>query len=112
MLISKLKPKDIRSGQRDDLALVPELCRMTGITDNMRNNFQLMKALANVTHVGPAPRLEKLQKFNKRMQDNPDIQKELSGWEMKLSPDFVKVPGRVLAPETIIVSKLFHVYFS
>jgi len=40
MLISRAKAKDIRGGLAEIIALVPELCRATGINDNMRQNFQ------------------------------------------------------------------------
>lgn len=40
LLISKAKARDIRGGQSDYVALIPELCRCTGLTDQMRNNFQ------------------------------------------------------------------------
>jgi predicted DNA-binding transcriptional regulator AlpA len=32
------------------LILVPELCQMTGLTDSMRANFQLMKEMALITN--------------------------------------------------------------
>lgn len=40
MLMSKPKDKDIRGGKSELIALVPELCRATGLSDQMRNNFQ------------------------------------------------------------------------
>lgn len=40
MLVSKAKLRDIRGGQDEQILLVPELCRATGITDDMRNNFR------------------------------------------------------------------------
>lgn len=32
------------------LVFVPELCQMTGLSDSMRANFQLMKEMGNITH--------------------------------------------------------------
>lgn len=40
LIVSKAKLRDIRGGQDDHILLVPELCRATGITDDMRNNFR------------------------------------------------------------------------
>jgi len=37
-----------KTGNR--LVLIPELCQMTGLSDSMRANFQLMKAMGNHTH--------------------------------------------------------------
>lgn len=42
MLMSKVKPKDFRNNPdlEEFVSLVPELCRATGMTDQMRANFQ------------------------------------------------------------------------
>ena len=32
-----------------DIYLIPELCVVTGLTDDMRNDFHLMKEIAEVT---------------------------------------------------------------
>ena len=40
--------KDRKSGK--EVALVPELCQMTGLTDQQRANFNLMRDLAGVLH--------------------------------------------------------------
>lgn len=42
LLISRPKEKDLRGGRKSDdpILLVPELCRATGITDEMRSNFR------------------------------------------------------------------------
>lgn len=40
MLLSKAKEKSIRGGQNELIALVPELCRATGMSDAMRTNFK------------------------------------------------------------------------
>jgi aubergine-like protein len=37
----------------------------TGLTDPMRNNFQLMRALADHTRMDPKRRVEQLLNFNK-----------------------------------------------
>lgn len=54
--MSNLKEKDIRGGQADKIILVPELCRATGLTEDMRTNFRTMKELSTFTRVGPASR--------------------------------------------------------
>lgn len=40
LLMSKAKEKDIRGGRDQMIALIPELCRATGLSENMRNNFR------------------------------------------------------------------------
>ena len=41
-----------------DIALIPEICEMTGLTDQHRANFNLMKDLATVLHKTPKERKE------------------------------------------------------
>ena len=43
--------------------LVPELVHPTGLTDEMRENFRLMKAIADQTLQRPQLRLQKLYSF-------------------------------------------------
>lgn len=40
LLVSSLKEKDVRGKQSKDIILIPELCRATGLTDDMRANFR------------------------------------------------------------------------
>jgi aubergine len=51
MLVSEPKPADVRAGRKESILLVPEFCRATGLTDKMRANFQMMKAMAEHTQV-------------------------------------------------------------
>lgn len=43
LLVSLPKAADIRRGNTKPLKLVPELCSMTGLSDEQRANFKLMK---------------------------------------------------------------------
>ncbi|XP_026671675.1 piwi-like protein Siwi isoform X2 [Ceratina calcarata] len=103
MLVSKVKAKDRRAGQPEIIYLVPELCRATGMTDRMRENFQLMRALSEHTRVSPQARIDKLLSFNNRLRSQPGIVQELNEWNLKLDSHLVNVPGRVLPPEKIIL---------
>lgn len=40
LILSRSKDKQKRGGQADLIALIPELCRATGLTDDMRSNFR------------------------------------------------------------------------
>lgn len=47
--------------QNTDLCcLVPELCNLTGLTENMKNDFKLMKVLNNATLLEPEKRRKAL----------------------------------------------------
>lgn len=43
--------------------LVPELCSPTGLTDDMRSNFKLMKEVTNLTCISPLKRQTALREF-------------------------------------------------
>ncbi|XP_049852397.1 LOW QUALITY PROTEIN: piwi-like protein Siwi [Schistocerca gregaria] len=105
LLVSQPKQRDRRRGINNLIYLIPELCRTTGITDEMRSNFSLMRALAEHTRLGPATRQERLRKFQDRLRTNPQVQKDLKQWNMSLSDELVTVPARVLDPEKIYLQK-------
>ena len=55
MLISRIKPRRGDQIQEDKLvALIPELCFITGLTDEQRANFAVMKDLGDHTRLSPA----------------------------------------------------------
>ncbi|XP_036145933.1 piwi-like protein Siwi [Monomorium pharaonis] len=94
MLVTKTKRKG-NAGQ-ELVYLVPELCRATGLTESMKENFHLMKALAHHTCIAPASRIEKLMRFNHRLRGEPKVIQELQDWNMTLERNLVEIPGRVL----------------
>lgn len=68
MLVTRSKAREQRAGGDLLVYLVPELCRLTGLTDEMRANNSLMKDLAVYTRVDPESRIERLNAFNARLQ--------------------------------------------
>lgn len=48
LLISLTKARERRSGEAEYVYLVPELCRLTGLTDEMRADFHLMRDLGRM----------------------------------------------------------------
>ncbi|XP_066593519.1 piwi-like protein Siwi [Prorops nasuta] len=105
LLVTRTKPRDRRAGQSEMVYLVPELCRSTGLTDEMRNDFNLMRALDKHTRVGPDVRIRKLMSFNARLLGERPIVNELSMWNMQLDSKLVEIPGRLLDPERLKFAK-------
>ncbi|XP_050489341.1 piwi-like protein Siwi isoform X1 [Bombus huntii] len=101
LLVTRARPRDRRSGKCELIYLVPELCRATGLTDKMRENFGLMRSLADFTRVSPNARMTKLMEFNKRLLSEPAIKTELDQWNLKLSNRLLDIPARVLDAELI-----------
>ncbi|XP_076545274.1 piwi-like protein Siwi [Osmia lignaria lignaria] len=103
MLVTRLKPRERRAGQPEMVYLVPELCRATGLTDSMRENFHLMRALAEHTRISPKLRITKLMAFNRRLRSEDAISKELREWNLQLDDKLVTIPARCLQPEKIVL---------
>ncbi|KAJ1526745.1 hypothetical protein ONE63_008324 [Megalurothrips usitatus] len=102
LLVSRAKARDVRAGMAEVINLIPEVCYCTGLTDAMRANFQLMKALAVHTRVSPDLRIKKLRSFNERLQLNQQTLDQLKKFDMKLDRDLVRIQGRIAPEEKIL----------
>lgn len=106
MLVSKAKKKDLQDGQEERLLyLLPELCTMTGITDDMRKNMSLMKDMGEHTRVVPNKRAAAMINFMGRLKSNRTSADRMAGWDVKFSDNLVSLSGRLLDPERIIIGK-------
>ncbi|XP_035708343.1 piwi-like protein Siwi [Folsomia candida] len=102
MLVSRPKKRDYHRGQIGSVLLIPEFCQMTGLTDEMRSNFQLMKSLTGYLHVSPERRVDAVRKFMARLKRAPGVDEELSRWGLKFDSDLVRVQGRVADRERVM----------
>ncbi|CAF0742824.1 unnamed protein product [Didymodactylos carnosus] len=102
LLISKPSKRDRRAGMTGPLKLIPELCCVTGISDIMRSDFAFMKEMSNYTHVDPNTRFARLNGLVNDMQGNPEIQKYLDTWEIKLADRLIDFEGRIVQAEDIL----------
>lgn len=102
MLISRPKKRDVMRGMPANINLVPEVCIMTGLTEDTRANFQIMKDIATFTRVAPDQRADNLRRFMSRIQSNPNIKREMQGWSLSYSPNLIEFNGRNLPTEKII----------
>ena len=67
------------------LVLVPELCQMTGLSENMRANFQLMKEMGQITHADARRRIEECRNLITSFEQNEKCMLEMKNWEVKIS---------------------------
>ncbi|EDW02949.1 protein aubergine [Drosophila grimshawi] len=102
LLVSRPTEKNMRGGENQLILLIPELARATGLTDNMRANFQLMKAMSEHTRLAPDRRIDRLRVFHQRLQKSPESMEVLKSWDIKLDSELVEVTGRVLPHEKIV----------
>ena len=94
--------REQRSGVSGPIYLIPELCNMTGLSDEQRANFNLMKSMGEYTRQDPEKRTTTLRKFAERLQGTKEITKDLAGWNLRFSDALVQLRARVLKPETIL----------
>ncbi|KAG7164425.1 piwi-like 2, partial [Homarus americanus] len=101
MLMSKPKKRDLRRGL-GNIYLVPELCALTGLTDIMKSDFNMMKDLSKYMRMGPDKRVEALQRFNQDLSSNAKVMQEMEHWGLNLSPSLIRIQGRILPEEQIL----------
>lgn len=82
--------------------MIPELCRLTGVTEEMRTNFRLMRAVADYTRLDPKERIRKLGSFNSRLNRCHESFSIFKEWGFEMERNVVSVKGRVLSPEIIV----------
>ena len=82
--------------------LVPELCHLTGLSEDIRKNFHVMKDIAEHTRPNPANRVQALQKFVRSIHENPEASAELNNWGVSLSPNPVEIEARNIMGGTTV----------
>ncbi|XP_033474957.1 piwi-like protein 1 [Epinephelus lanceolatus] len=81
--------------------LIPELCYLTGLTDKMRADYNIMKDLSSHTRLSPEQREGRLTRFVTNIQKDSDAQAELDKWGLNFDKQLLSLTGRVLPAERI-----------
>ena len=84
--------ENIKTGTK--IVLIPELWAMTGLSDEMRTNFRLMKDLSKLTNVSCDKRLKEWQSLFKIMKESQECQEEIKRWNIVLSESPVEVKAK------------------
>ena len=66
--------KDRRTGV--EIALIPELCQLTGLTDAMRADFRLMKDLAQICHTNAEKKINECKGLFQTFAQNEKCQQK------------------------------------
>ena len=110
MIVSKVKTratKGPRTGNaaksdEDNLVyLIPELCMLTGLTDEMIKDFRLMRELHEHCRVTPKKRHEALLEFVDNIYNCEEASKLLGYWGITIERDTVNINACKLNPEMI-----------
>ena len=95
LLKSKLK--------MNECLLIPEFCVMTGLTDEIRSDFNIMKDMANATKKEPQMRLTESAGLIKALKDNPKSNEEINNWKADISMEPASLTGRVFQAGSIMM---------
>lgn len=85
------------------ICLIPELCFMTGLTEDIRSDFRVMKDIASHTRIKPNIRMAKLKSFINNVLQNPTANRHLTDWGLEMSPNPSQTTGRTMAADKIIL---------
>ncbi|NWU61322.1 PIWL1 protein, partial [Pterocles burchelli] len=101
VLISQSKMK--RGGTvLGPVVLIPELCFLTGLTEKMRNDFNMMKDLSTHTRLPPEQRQREIRKLIDYIRKDDNVQKELRDWGLNFDSNLLSFTGRVVQGEKIL----------
>eukprot|EP01133_Synstelium_polycarpum_P002337 gene2337-2651_t len=82
-------------GVKETIYLVPELCFLTGISEEILSNYQIMSSLSNTTNIGPSDRHQKLKTFVQSLADSRLTRKETEDWGITFAPP-LQVDGYII----------------
>ncbi|XP_039213295.1 piwi-like protein 1 isoform X1 [Crotalus tigris] len=81
--------------------LIPELCYLTGLTNKMRSDFNVMKDLSVHTRLAPEQRMREVGRLINYINKDDNVQKELRDWGLSFESKLLSFPGRVVQSEKI-----------
>lgn len=96
------KPKRGQETGSEILYLIPELCVTTGLTDEMRSNYNMMKSIDEHTKLPPNLREGKLTEFLQQISTDERATTVFNDWNLSVKPQLDIVAGRRLPRETIL----------
>lgn len=83
--------------------LLPEFCVMTGLTDEIRNDFIVMKDLTQATVKSPKSRLTESAGLIRALAGTSKCSEEMSNWQISISAEPVSLLAHVMPAGQIIV---------
>ncbi|XP_072372927.1 piwi-like protein 1 isoform X2 [Scyliorhinus torazame] len=101
VLISQPKRQGPGGTSIGPICLIPELCYLTGMTDKIRSDFNVMRDLSVHTRLAPEQREQRLWRFIDYIQKDDNVQKELSDWGLQFDAKLHSLSGRVVPSEKI-----------
>jgi aubergine-like protein len=83
--------KDRKTG--NEIALIPELCQVTGLTDQMRADFRLMKDLAEIVHTNADRKVSECKNLIDVFNTNPKCIEKQKMWHLRFKDNPTALKG-------------------
>nr|XP_029711242.1 protein argonaute-3-like [Aedes albopictus]XP_029711247.1 protein argonaute-3-like [Aedes albopictus]XP_029711472.1 protein argonaute-3 [Aedes albopictus] len=83
------------------MCLIPEICYLTGLTDEMRSDFKVMRDIAAFTRVSPNQRLNSMRQFCQNVNENKEAREILEVWGLTLDMNALVMKGRCFKEEQV-----------
>lgn len=83
--------KDRRTGA--EVALIPELCQLTGLTDSMRADFRLMQDLAKIVHTNAEAKIKEIKNLMNHFKTNEKCVEKQKLWHLKFNENPQELEG-------------------
>jgi aubergine-like protein len=84
LLISLPKASDVRRGMTQPILLIPELCCITGISDELRANFRFMLEMGKITRQPPIEKANTMMSLVQGFKSTPEVAESFKFWNMEL----------------------------
>ena len=83
--------KDRRTG--NEVALIPELCQLTGLTDSMRADFRLMQDMAKIVHTNAEAKMKEITHLMNHFKSNEKCVEKQKLWHLNFSEEPQSMTG-------------------
>ena len=90
-------------GMEDGTKLIPELCVLTGISEEMRRDFRAMNDIAAFTRLSPNDRLNTATSLSRRLAEERSCKAIADEYCMEINPNPIVVDGIKLPGEQVKV---------
>lgn len=106
-LLLSIKKSRVNTDDNENIqfGLIPELCYLTGLRDDIRSDNKLMREIATFTRVSPNQRQMALDKFYDNVSKTPAAKEILDSWGLSLNKNYNRLEGRQMDTEQIYFSK-------
>jgi aubergine-like protein len=105
----KIKPDQplliFKDRKGEIIHLIPELCYLTGLTDEMRANFQLMSKMAEITKGNPKMKVEESLSLLKSIRENENCRNDINKWGITVDEKPVIITGKKISAGNLELGK-------